>query len=256
MRSSTRLALLVSLSISASGCFVDIDPHTVGEQGHLDFALQDGLCAGGVLGDRCDLSVPVAVGAHLDVLVDPHGAKTVPTLSFEGEGAVTVESAELEVSDDGERSWYAVSITVSGAGDGAIVASDGAGQYDRVSLRGAAVAALACGRFPSGATKDFRFPDLAVSSEVTLAVAGERLDRRLGCRALDASGAPILSADAISWSFVGAHEGVSLSDDEPFAILGDEAQGATVVVDAEAPGEVTIRAESGAASAEIAVSFQ
>lgn len=237
-------ALALSLAIAASGCSISLDgPSTNGDRGRTRWQVQDGMCGGGLFGLDCALDVPIAEGAEPDVRLEPQNGATIAGATYRGEGALTVTSANFDVDDDGNES-ATLGIRAGSGTIGTIVVLDASGaELDRVSMRVARAVALECGRHASGDEDRWSFPDLRTSDAVEISLAAEPSDQRLACRAIDASGEPLLTVRAIAWTLESGAEVVTL-DDDSFASL--TVSGARIHAEPIAEGEASVLAQLGA----------
>jgi len=247
-----RAAILLFASLGfASGC----GRSTSGQEGKTTWRMVDGLCDGGIVGDECEMSVPLAVGATPGVSVKGDANVSLAGAEFVGEGSVGVTSFDIDTSDPSIHR-ASLDVVANAAGPGSLVVIDSDGEeLDRVDVSVAEVDALECGKFDLDDVKTWKFPSLEVAGTVTILASANNDNRKLACRAVDAGGTPLLTVKAIAWEVLSPTGGVELHDDAPFG--ASPAHGATVVVDAPAPAQnIGVVATAGAATGTITLTIQ
>jgi hypothetical protein len=224
---------------------------TGGEENRSSWRLDDGLCPGTEGG--CAMTTPVAAGVEVAVDADVPCARRrrdsagrwVSDCDLEAL-SVSVGGGELrDVSYDADEARIDIRLATLEPGEVSLElleADDGL--FDRITFDVREAAALECGRVgAAGASWDME----SLRSDETYTVSSSGADREsnieLGCRLLDAGGAPLFSAAAIQWQII---EGADLATVDDGGLFGeDSASGARVYVRFDARGTIRLEARFG-----------
>jgi hypothetical protein len=262
-----RTPLLLSLALTLTpGCLGGSNaiggPTTTGDAGRTVWQISDGLCGAGLFGNDCDLNTRVVIGAAPLVIVRGRngtslvGATLVAGMGGGGTG-VTITHFTTSSSDQGTELQANVQSVVAGSAD-VIVLDAGGHEIDRAHLTFATPSTLVCGNV-TGRPRDLTFTGLAngpvAITEMLSDGGGSTTTTILGCRVSDASGAALLSVDAIQWSIgSGATGTVTITSDD---VLGTTpAHGATARLVTSGNGAATVIASIGTINQSTSVTFR
>lgn len=251
------VALVLSLALPGcvgGGSSVQA-PHTIGDQGHTDWHLYDGLCGQGLFGSECDLSARLAVGAAPLVQIRAHDATNLAGATLMGGTGITITHFSTSTDDHGTMLSANVGSDTAGVGDVFVLDAHGS-TIDHVQMTWVAATTLFCGELRSSVTRDLGFPGLAsgVTVEIVTPPMATGGSTTLACRATDASGNALLSVDAIRWNVAdGAVGTIDVRSDDLFGTT--PALGATVRVTTVGTGHATIHAALGSATGDVVVTF-
>ena len=201
------LAALASLT---SGCFGN-DPLGLdgdwsnGERNNTQWQIGDGLCPG--LAGGCALNVPLAVGVRMTLNVEGVHSAT-PTVN------TPPNTTDVSIRGDAENQRATITFTATAPGSAHFVISDASGEVDSATLQVRVPTRIDCGVFARAEPRwDFNGISFAESVAVPLNTENSNSsDFSLGCRTTDATGAALLSADAIRWT-LSSGTSVRLNDD-------------------------------------------
>jgi hypothetical protein len=256
MRALTLFALALSLA-ALPGCFTSAaEAHgtfTVGDRGATEWQIFDGLCVSGLFGDHCALDTPLSVGADPTIeIVGRSGTQLSTSTMVVASGAVTVLSTTTSTDDHGVVTVH-VHLSATGPGQGDLRVLDAtSAEIDRAHVTITAPASLVCGFVPADHPREYTFASLMQSNPIVLSSAAS--DNRLGCRTLDASSRPLLTANAILWHVEsGAHGTISVASDDLLATM--PAHGATARVSTMGQGDATITASLGTLTQALPITF-
>lgn len=243
----------------ATGCGFDGDA-TFGEENRSTWRIDDGLCPG--VEGGCGMETPVAAGVA--VSVDAEVPCAAPRRSSSGStrtdcrltalevgvgGPVTLLRTDYDV-DDG-RIDIEVATTAEGTASLELSEADGR-RFDRVTFDVREAADLECGQVGAGGAA-WDMPGLVRNESFFVSSSGA--DRQsaleLGCRLVDARGAPLFSAAAISWRIVEGPDSASIDDGGLFGEAS--ASGARIYVRFSEPGTIRLAARFGDFARELTV---
>jgi hypothetical protein len=245
---------LLLTALPLGGCFGGnlFGGTTEGADGRSDWSISDGLCFEGLLGGACDLAQTIAVGASPMVQISTRNQAAISGARLVASGGAAI--APLAPTLENHDMTLIAHVTAMQAEPAQLIVQDAAGhEFDRVDLKIAHVASLACGLVRPHDRRRLDFPDLQPMVPIALTASAAR--NLLGCRAVDAKGDALLTVEAIQWD-------VETPTDGSVTIVSDDlagttpATGGTAVVHAVGSGSAVVRATLDGVDQRIAFSYR
>ncbi|MGE0788481.1 MAG: hypothetical protein AB7S26_22590 [Sandaracinaceae bacterium] len=222
---------------------------TPGEENRSEWRIDDGLCPGTEGG--CDMGVPTALGSVVavdgDVFCahprrDSSTGRTVVDCDID-DFSVTVDGAgdDRSLSRDASAGRIDLEVDTIDVGDVTLSLTRDGSSFDRARFEVREAARMECGEVgSSGASWDMRGLRMSSSFSFETVGADRVTDAELGCRLLDAAGAPLLSGSAIEWTII---DGADIATIDDGGLFGDDAtSGARVYVRFDGRGTIVVEA--------------